>query len=60
MMETTQASGGSMMAFAVIIGIFIWIFPGLVLWLAWLLVILTFIGGLVTFMQKEDNPIYLL
>jgi UPF0716 family protein affecting phage T7 exclusion len=51
-METTQASGLSMMAFAVIIGIFIWIFPGLVLWLTWLLVILTFIGGLVTFMQR--------
>jgi len=52
MVETQQASGGAMIGTAIIIGLILYIFPSLVLWLAWLLVILMFIGGLVTLMTK--------
>jgi hypothetical protein len=52
MVETAQASGGSMMGLAVIIAIIILIFPVLVYWLAWFAVIILFIGGLVALMQK--------
>jgi hypothetical protein len=51
-METAQTSGGAMMAVAVIIGIIIWIFPGIVYWLAWFLIIVMFLGGLITFLQR--------
>ncbi len=51
-MENTKASGGSMMALAVIIAIIILIFPFLVYWLAWFAVILMFLGGLFTFLQQ--------
>ncbi len=51
-METTKASGGSMMVLAIIIAIIILIFPLLVYWLAWFAVILMFLGGLVTFLQQ--------
>ena len=51
-METQQASGGSMMALAIIIAIIILIFPFLVYWLAWFSVLMLFIGGLVAIMTK--------
>jgi len=52
MVETQQMSGGAMMATAVVIGLIIWIFPFLVYWLAWFLVIVMFLGGLATILTK--------
>ena len=49
-METSRASGISMMVIAIIIAIIIYLFPALVVWLAWLLVIIMFLGGLLTFL----------
>jgi hypothetical protein len=46
MMETQKMSAGGMMGLAIILGILLLLFPGLVLWLAWFAVILLFIGGL--------------
>ena len=51
-METQQASGGSMIILAIIIGIVILLFPFLVYWLAWFSVFMLFIGGLVALMSK--------
>jgi len=45
MMETKQMSAGGMMGLAIILAIILLILPGLVLWIAWLAVILLFIGG---------------
>jgi hypothetical protein len=50
-MDAGKTSGGSMMVLAIIIAIIIYIFPFLVYWLAWLLVILLFLGGLIAFLQ---------
>jgi hypothetical protein len=50
-METQKASGGAMIGTAIIIGIIILIFPFLVYWLAWFLVLVMFFGGLVALMQ---------
>jgi hypothetical protein len=44
-METKQMSAGGMMGLAIILAIILLILPGLVLWIAWLAVILLFIGG---------------
>ena len=52
-METSRASGLSMMVIAVIIAIIIYLFPALVVWLAWLLVIIMFLGGLLTFLTGQ-------
>ena len=46
MVETRQASGGGMILLAVILGILLALFPFLVIWLAWLAVIILFIGGI--------------
>jgi hypothetical protein len=46
-METQQASGGAMIGTAIIIGIIILVFPLLVYWLAWFLVFVMLIGGIV-------------
>jgi hypothetical protein len=45
-METQQMSAGGMMGLAIILAIVLLLLPGLVLWIAWLAVILLFIGGL--------------
>jgi hypothetical protein len=46
MVETRQASAGGMILLAIILGALIWLLPFLVIWIAWLAVILLFIGGL--------------
>jgi hypothetical protein len=46
MVETRQASGGGMILLAIILGALIWLVPGLVIWFAWLAVIILFIGGI--------------
>jgi len=46
MVETRQASGGGMILLAIILGALLWLLPGLVLWFAWLAVIILFIGGI--------------
>jgi hypothetical protein len=45
-METQQMSAGGMMGLAIVLAIVLLLLPGLVLWIAWLAVILLFIGGL--------------
>ena len=45
MVETRQASAGGMILLAIILGALIWLLPFLVIWIAWLAVILLFIGG---------------
>jgi hypothetical protein len=46
MMQTQQMSAGGMMGLAIILAIVLLLLPWLVLWIAWLAVILLFIGGL--------------
>ncbi|MGZ4906885.1 MAG: hypothetical protein ACXVI3_06250 [Halobacteriota archaeon] len=46
MVETRQASGGGMILLAIILAILLTLLPGLVIWFAWIAVILLFIGGL--------------
>lgn len=53
MVETQQASGGAMILTAIIIGLIIWIFPFLVYWLAWFLVIVMFLGGVATLLTSS-------
>jgi hypothetical protein len=48
MVETRQASGGGLILLAIILAILLFLLPGLVIWLAWIGVILLFIGGLAT------------
>jgi hypothetical protein len=45
-MQTQQMSAGGMMGLAIILAIVLLLLPFLVLWIAWLAVILLFIGGL--------------
>lgn len=52
MADTQTMSGGAMIGLALIFGILIWLLPGLVIWFAWLLVILLFISGLIAIMMK--------
>ena len=47
MVESRQASGGGLILLAIILAILLLLLPGLVIWLAWLGVILLFIGGVV-------------
>jgi hypothetical protein len=46
MMENRQMSAGGMILLAIILGALIAIFPGLVIWFAWLGVIFLFIAGI--------------
>ncbi|MGZ4893874.1 MAG: hypothetical protein ACXVIS_07380 [Halobacteriota archaeon] len=46
MMETKQLSAGGMIGLAIILGIILALFPVFVIWIAWLAVILLFIGGI--------------
>ena len=46
MVETRQASGGGLILLAIILAILLFLLPALVLWLAWIGVIILFIGGL--------------
>jgi hypothetical protein len=52
MVETKQASGGAMIALAIIIGLLIWIFPMLVYWYAWFAVFMLFFGGIAALLTK--------
>jgi hypothetical protein len=51
-METTQMSAGGMIGLAIILAIVLLILPGLVLWIAWLAVILLFVGGLAALFMR--------
>jgi hypothetical protein len=46
MMETKQVSAGGMILLAIILAIVLTLLPGLVLWIAWLAVIILFLGGI--------------
>ena len=45
-------SAGGMIGLAIILAIVLLILPGLVLWIAWLAVILLFIGGLAALFMR--------
>ena len=51
-MEQQQMSAGAMIGLAIILGALIAIFPGLVIWFAWLGVIFLFIGGLLALFTR--------
>ncbi|MFZ0926011.1 MAG: hypothetical protein WCE82_10700 [Halobacteriota archaeon] len=46
MAERRQLSGGGMILLAVILAIILALFPFLVIWLAWLAIIILFLGGI--------------
>jgi type IV secretory pathway TrbD component len=50
--NTKQMSAGGMILLAIILGALIWIFPGLVIWFAWLAVIFLFISGIAALFVK--------
>lgn len=51
-MENQQMNAGAMIGLAIILGALIALFPGLVLWFAWLGVILPFIGGILALFMR--------
>jgi len=52
MVETRQASGGGLILLAIILAILLYLLPGLVIWLAWVGVILLFLAGLATLFMR--------
>ncbi len=46
MVETKQLSGGGMILLAIILAIILALIPSLVIWLAWLAIIILFLGGI--------------
>ena len=52
MAETQQISGGAMIGWAIILAIILLIFPGLVIWFAWISVFLLLFGGIATLFSK--------
>jgi hypothetical protein len=52
MVETQQASGGSLVGFAIIFLILFLLFPVFTYWLMWFAIIVMLIGGLVSLMAK--------
>jgi len=51
-MENQQISAGAKIGLAIILGALIALFPGLVLWFAWLGIILLFIGGILALFMR--------
>jgi VIT1/CCC1 family predicted Fe2+/Mn2+ transporter len=51
-LENQQMSAGAMIGLAIILGALIALFPGLLLWFAWLGVILLFIGGILALFMR--------
>ena len=52
MVETQQASGGSMVGVAILLLIIVLLFPGLVLWLLYVAILVMLIGGIIGLMTK--------
>ena len=52
MAGTSQLSAGGMIGLAIILGILLALFPFLVIWLAWLAVIILFLGGIAALFTK--------
>jgi hypothetical protein len=52
MVETQQATGGSMLGLAIILLIIVLLFPGLVLWLLYVAILVMLIGGIIGLMTK--------
>ena len=46
-MASGQMNGGAMIGLAIILAIILYVFPNLVLWLAWAGIIFLFLGGLI-------------
>ena len=51
-METRQVSGAGLILLAIILGILIYLLPGLVVALAWIGVILLFLGGIASLFAR--------
>jgi len=52
MAETRQLSAGGMIGLAIMLAILLALFPFLVIWLAWLAVIILFLGGIAALFTK--------
>ncbi len=52
MAEVQQVSGGAMIGWAIILGIILLLFPGLVIWFAWFSVFVLLFGGIAALMVK--------
>lgn len=52
MVETQQATGGSMVGFAIILLILFLLFPGFMIWLMWIAILVMLIGGIVSLFVK--------
>ncbi len=52
MAEVQQVSGGAMIGWAIILGIILLLFPGLIIWFAWLSVFLLLFGGIGVLLSK--------
>jgi len=52
MVETQQATGGSMVGFAIIFLILFLLFPGFVIWLMWIAILVLLIGGIISLVTK--------
>ncbi|MGZ4851592.1 MAG: hypothetical protein ACXV3D_00185 [Halobacteriota archaeon] len=51
-MENQQMSAGAMIGLAIILAIVLALFPVFVVWIAWLAVILLFIGGILALFTR--------
>lgn len=52
MAETQQISGGAMIGWAIILAIILLLFPGLVIWFAWISVFFLLFGGIAALFSK--------
>jgi hypothetical protein len=52
MVETQQATGGSMVGLAIIFLILLLIFPGFTLWLLYVAILVMLIGGIISLIAK--------
>lgn len=52
MAETQQISGGAMIGWAIILAIILLLFPGLLIWFAWISVFFLLFGGIAALFSK--------
>jgi hypothetical protein len=52
MVETQQAAGGSLVGFAIIFLLLFLLFPGFVIWLMWIAILVMLIGGIISLIAK--------
>ncbi|AEG18113.1 hypothetical protein MSWAN_1092 [Methanobacterium paludis] len=52
MVETTQATGGSMVGIAIIFLIIFLLFPAFAIWLLWIALLVLIIGGIINILSS--------